>query len=139
MDRAQTVYSPVRSLLPHDPVSSTSLLELHNGFSFGIDLDDPWRYSGMNPPRSIIIPHLLSISLPEGKIWTRLMTGKSVHVVRWNLGLSRAELSSHYPTIWVSQRLTSYVAGFLGNILNLSRSPKQTGSTYSRSLTLIGL
>src|SRR5437879_1607131 len=68
MDRAQTVYSPVRSLLPHDPVSSTSLLDLTKGFSFGIDLDDPWRYSGMNPPRSIIIPHLLSISLPEGKI-----------------------------------------------------------------------
>src|SRR5437870_13835749 len=53
---------------PHDPVSSTSLLDLTKGFSFGIDLDDPWRYSGMNPPRSIIIPHLLSISLPEGKI-----------------------------------------------------------------------
>src|SRR3989442_15737105 len=68
MDGAQTVYSLVRSLLPHDPVSSTSLLDLTKGFSFGIDLDDPWRYSGMNPPRSIIIPHLLSISLPEGKI-----------------------------------------------------------------------
>ena len=68
MDGAPTVSSPVRSLLPHDPVSSTSLLDLTKGFSFGIDLDDPWRYSGMNPPRSIIIPHLLSISLPEGKI-----------------------------------------------------------------------
>src|SRR5438105_7816313 len=68
MDGAPTVSSPVRSLLPHDPVSSTSLLDLTKGFSFGIDLDDPWRYSGMNPPRSIIIPHLLSISLPVGKI-----------------------------------------------------------------------
>src|SRR5438034_10157488 len=68
MDRAQTVYSPVRSLLPHDHVSSTSLLDLTTGFSFGMDLDDPWRYSGMNPPRSIIIPHLLSISSPEGNI-----------------------------------------------------------------------
>src|SRR5438445_12287015 len=68
MDRAQTVYSQVRSLLPHDLVSSTSLLDLTKGFSFGIDLDDPWRYSGMNPPRSIIIPHLLSISLPAGTI-----------------------------------------------------------------------
>jgi len=33
-----------------------------------MNLDDPWRYSGIVPPRSIIIPHLLSVSLPEGKI-----------------------------------------------------------------------
>ena len=33
-----------------------------------MNLDDPWRYSGITPPRSIIIPHLLSVSLPEGKI-----------------------------------------------------------------------
>src|SRR5713226_6349461 len=44
------------------------MLDLTKRFSFGVNLDDPWRYSGMNPPRSIIIPHLLSISLPEGKI-----------------------------------------------------------------------
>jgi hypothetical protein len=44
------------------------LIDLTRRFSFGLDLDDPWRYSGMNPPRSIIIPHLLSIGLPEGKI-----------------------------------------------------------------------
>src|SRR5947208_15537719 len=68
MDGAPTVSSPVRSLLPHDPVSSTSLLDLTKGFSFGIDVDDPWRYSGMNPPRSIIISHLLWIRLPEGEI-----------------------------------------------------------------------
>jgi hypothetical protein len=44
------------------------LLDLIKRFSFGINLDDPWRYSGTAPPRSIIIPHLLSISLPEGKV-----------------------------------------------------------------------
>jgi len=33
-----------------------------------MNLDDPWRYSGVTPPKSIIIPHLLSASLPEGKI-----------------------------------------------------------------------
>jgi len=44
------------------------LLDLATRFSFGINLDDPWRYSGATPPRSIIIPHLLSVSLPEGKI-----------------------------------------------------------------------
>ena len=43
------------------------MLDLRNRFSFGIDLDDPWRYSGTTPPRSIIIPHLLSVSLPEGR------------------------------------------------------------------------
>jgi hypothetical protein len=44
------------------------LLDLTKRFSFGINLDDPWRYSGITPPRSVIIPHLLSVSLPEGKI-----------------------------------------------------------------------
>jgi hypothetical protein len=44
------------------------LLDLTSRFSFGLNLDDPWRYSGSTPPRSIIIPHLLSVSLPEGKI-----------------------------------------------------------------------
>jgi hypothetical protein len=44
------------------------LLDLTKKFSFGVNLDDPWRYSGVTPPRSIIIPHLLSVSLPEGKI-----------------------------------------------------------------------
>jgi hypothetical protein len=44
------------------------LLNLKSRFSFGINLDDPWRYSGVSPPKSIIVPHLLSVSLPEGKI-----------------------------------------------------------------------
>jgi len=37
-------------------------------FSFGINLDDPWRYAGLMAPKSIIIPHLLSASLPEGML-----------------------------------------------------------------------
>ena len=44
------------------------MIDLAKRFSFGVNLDDPWRYSGVTPPRSIIIPHLLSVSLPEGKI-----------------------------------------------------------------------
>src|SRR5881396_4249023 len=68
MDRPQIIYPRLRSLLPPGTISSASLLDLTKRFSFGVNLDDPWRYSGMNPPRSIIIPHLLSISLPEGKI-----------------------------------------------------------------------
>jgi hypothetical protein len=44
------------------------LLDLTERFSFGINLDDPWRYSGVSPPKSVIIPHLLSVSLSEGKV-----------------------------------------------------------------------
>src|SRR2546425_12338215 len=68
MDRPQIIYPRLRSLLPPDTISSASLLGLTKRFSFGINLDDPWRYSGITPPRSIIIPHLLSVRLPEGKI-----------------------------------------------------------------------
>src|SRR5438034_1578586 len=68
MDRPQIIYPRLRSLLPHNAISFASLLDLTKRLSFGINLDDPWRYSGITPPRSIIIPHLLSASLPEGKI-----------------------------------------------------------------------
>src|SRR5437870_13347019 len=68
MDRPQIIYPRLRSLLPPDTISSASLLDLTKRFSFGVNFDDPWRYSGITPPRSIIIPHLLSVSLPEGKI-----------------------------------------------------------------------
>jgi hypothetical protein len=44
------------------------LLDLTRRFSFGINLDDPWRYGGIPRPKSIIIPHLLSVGLPEGKV-----------------------------------------------------------------------
>lgn len=47
---------------------SPNLLDLTRRFSFGINLDDPWRYSGIPPPKSIIIPHLLSVGLPESKV-----------------------------------------------------------------------
>jgi hypothetical protein len=45
-----------------------SLLDFSKRFSFGINLDDAWRYAGIKPPRSIVLPHLLSVSLPEGRI-----------------------------------------------------------------------
>ena len=34
-------------------------------FSFGINLDDPWRYAGTEEPKSIVFPHLLSLSLRD--------------------------------------------------------------------------
>ncbi|MGI0090356.1 MAG: hypothetical protein ACREBS_01480 [Nitrososphaerales archaeon] len=35
-------------------------------FSCGICIDDMWTYAGVLPPKSIIIPHLLSVRLPQG-------------------------------------------------------------------------
>ncbi len=42
--------------------------DLARRFSFGINVDDSWRYTGFREPKSIIIPHLLSVSLPEGRV-----------------------------------------------------------------------
>ncbi len=44
------------------------MFDLERRFSFGLNLDDAWRYAGEREPRSIIIPHLLSLSLPEGRV-----------------------------------------------------------------------
>jgi hypothetical protein len=37
-------------------------------FSWGIDIDNMWRYTGTLQPKSIIIPYLLSIRLPRGPL-----------------------------------------------------------------------
>jgi len=47
-------------------------LDLTSKFSFGVNIDDSWRYAGFPEPRSIIIPHLLSVSLPEGRFRDRI-------------------------------------------------------------------
>src|SRR5713226_2427319 len=41
------------------------LLDLTKRFSFGVNLDDYWRYAGTKAPKSIIIPHLLTVGLPD--------------------------------------------------------------------------
>ncbi|MDE1853346.1 MAG: hypothetical protein KGI38_06320 [Thaumarchaeota archaeon] len=41
-------------------------MDLTKKFSFGINLDDTWRYTEVQEPKSIIFPHLLSLSLKEG-------------------------------------------------------------------------
>ena len=38
----------------------------------GVNLDDAWRYAGVKEPKSIIIPHFLSLSLPEGRILDKI-------------------------------------------------------------------
>ena len=44
------------------------MLDLTNRFSIGINIDDSWKYAGVKAPKSIIIPHLLSMDLPLGKV-----------------------------------------------------------------------
>lgn len=47
-------------------------MDLLSRFGFGINIDDSWRYAGVSEPKSIIFPHLLSISLPEGRFLDKL-------------------------------------------------------------------
>ena len=35
-------------------------------FGWGVCIDDMWTYAGVLPPKSIIIPHFLSVRLPQG-------------------------------------------------------------------------
>jgi hypothetical protein len=48
------------------------LFDLTNQFTIGINIDDPWIYAGTITPKSIIIPHLLSIRLPVGKVLDKI-------------------------------------------------------------------
>jgi hypothetical protein len=47
-------------------------LDITERFSFGVNLDDPWRYAGAKEPKSIIFPHLLSLSLTEGRSFEKV-------------------------------------------------------------------
>ena len=65
----------------HAPVSTmASRMDLGKKFSVGVNIDASWRFAGVKEPRSIILPHLLSISLPEG---------------RWLDTLEEAEIRAH--------------------------------------------
>jgi hypothetical protein len=44
------------------------VLDFSSRFHFGLNLDDTWRYAGVREPKSILIPHLLSLRLPEGRL-----------------------------------------------------------------------
>jgi hypothetical protein len=37
-------------------------------FRWGVNIDDMWRYAGVPPPKSIIIPYVLSLRLPRGPV-----------------------------------------------------------------------
>lgn len=37
----------------------------------GINIDDTWRYAGLAEPKSVIIPYLFSIRIPEGTVADR--------------------------------------------------------------------
>ena len=39
-----------------------------DSFGWGICIDDPWTYAGFPAPKSIIIPHVLSLRLPQGPV-----------------------------------------------------------------------
>ena len=47
-------------------------MDLTQRFSFGVNLDDTWRYSGVEEPKSIIFPHLLSLSLKERRSFEKV-------------------------------------------------------------------
>lgn len=48
------------------------LIDLSTKLSFGVDVDDVWRYTGRKEPKSILLPHLLSVELPQGSILERM-------------------------------------------------------------------
>ncbi|MDG6900664.1 MAG: hypothetical protein JRM80_01685 [Nitrososphaerota archaeon] len=47
-------------------------MDLTSRFSFGVNIDASWRFAGVKEPKSIIFPHLLSISIPEGRFLDEL-------------------------------------------------------------------
>lgn len=72
------------------------MFDLTKRFSIGINIDDPWIYAGTMTPKSIIIPHLLSIRLPVGKALDKideLAFQKHKHVLQKKIcmhGLSKS-------------------------------------------------
>ena len=47
------------------------LVDFSKRFHSGINVDDSWRYAGVKEPKSIIIPYLLSLNIPEGTVFDK--------------------------------------------------------------------
>jgi hypothetical protein len=45
---------------------SSPSFDLEKRFVWGINIDDVWKFTGLPPPPSIIIPHFISVRLPRG-------------------------------------------------------------------------
>jgi hypothetical protein len=48
------------------------LFDFSRRFTIGINVDDAWRYADARVPKSILVPHLLSLDLPVGNIIDRI-------------------------------------------------------------------
>jgi hypothetical protein len=94
----------------------------HNRFRWGIGIDDAWTYAGAPPPKSIIIPHLLRITLPQGPL-------------SMNFGETRANTRNHSDMSEISltessELQKSAVANFLSK--NLALHLRQNGVQFVR-------
>ena len=47
------------------------MLDFTNRFHSGINIDDTWRYAGVPEPKTVIIPFVLSVRIPEGTVFDR--------------------------------------------------------------------
>ncbi len=47
-------------------------------FRWGVCIDDMWTYAGVLPPKSIIIPHLLRLRLPQGPLSMNFGRGAAI-------------------------------------------------------------
>src|SRR5579862_2590785 len=57
-----------------------------DAFGWGVCIDNPWTFAGRLPPKSIVIPHVLSLRLPQGPI--SMNFGRQMKFKKFNRGLS---------------------------------------------------
>lgn len=61
-------------------------------FRWGVCIDDMWNYAGVLPPKSIIIPHLLRLRLPQGPFATNFGSAATTNITHVARSLTNAPL-----------------------------------------------
>src|SRR5690348_14279447 len=67
------------------------MLDFARRFHVGLNVDDSWRYAGIDEPKSVIIPHLLSLKIPEGTLFDKADDAIALQFGIHDPGVSAAE------------------------------------------------
>ena len=70
------------------------MVDFSKRFHSGINVDDSWRYAGVKEPKSIIIPYLLSLNIPEGTVFDKADYAIGRRRGIYDSGLSAAEATA---------------------------------------------
>ncbi len=98
--------------------TSLSSLSLARRFKWGVCIDNAWSFAGLDPPKSIVIPHAINVRLPRGPYNIRM--DPEIHKK------AREEIGNGNPTSFSPEKTKKILCQ------NLARELKTSGVEFVR-------